>query len=95
MSHHASAIVDTRLTVYKLKGPDFYDSVQVVIKLKFTAVMIFKQTGCHLSEPTKANNDCVLFIGRPVDPSKLFTTSLYYYAPLHDEVQIVIYLPIQ
>ena len=37
--------------LYKLKGPDFYDSVQVVIKLEFTAVMIFKQTVCHLSEP--------------------------------------------
>lgn len=39
---------------YKLKGSDFYDSVQVVIKPKFIAVMIFKQTGCHLSESRKA-----------------------------------------
>lgn len=39
---------------YKLKGLDFYDSVQVVIKPKFIAIMIFKQTGCHLSESRKA-----------------------------------------
>jgi len=44
------------LLCYKLKGPDFYDSVQVVIKPKFIAVMIFKQTGCHLSESRKSEN---------------------------------------
>lgn len=36
-----------------LKGPDFYDSVQVVIKPEFTAVMIIEQTACHLSEPPR------------------------------------------
>jgi len=44
---------------YKLKGPDFYDSVQVVIKPKFIAVMIFKQTGHHLSESRKSEN-CIM-----------------------------------
>ncbi|KAI4495070.1 hypothetical protein M0804_001271 [Polistes exclamans] len=38
----------------RLKGPDFYDSVQVVVKLEFIAVMIFKQTACHLSELDKS-----------------------------------------
>lgn len=44
---------------YKLKGPDFYDSVQVVIKPKFIAVMIFKQTGHHLSESRKSEK-CIM-----------------------------------
>lgn len=75
-AHSRLRHIPTRaLPRHKLKGPDFYDSVQVVIKLEFTAVMISKQTGCHLSEFHKANNDQrervrerdILFIGGPVD----------------------------